>query len=67
VILLWYTANWNPLDESWSETYGGHAADQAQAFGYAYPEGLMWKAAGTHAMGAKPTGFGTWAFAPPEG
>jgi hypothetical protein len=65
VIVLWYTGNWNQLAESWSETYGGHAADQNQAFGYAYPEGLMWKAAGTHPMGAKPTGFGTWAFAPP--
>jgi hypothetical protein len=66
VTLLWYTANWNQIDESWSEAYGGHAADQNQAFGYAYPEGLMWKAAETHPMGAKPTGFGTWAFAPPE-
>lgn len=54
VLGLWYTATWTPPK-----------SDSPHVFGDAYPEGLMWHAAvGAHPGGAKPTGFGTWAFAP---
>jgi hypothetical protein len=64
VIVLWYTATWNKLPAEWSEAYGQHPEDVTQAFGRAYPEGLVWKTADIHPGGAKPTGYGTWALPP---
>jgi hypothetical protein len=65
VIVLWYTATWRPPD--WSPTGAANPENVDRSFGVAYPEGLMWRAAiGAHPGGAKPTGFGTWAFAPRE-
>ena len=43
-----------------SPKYGGIN----QTFGPAYPEGLVWKTSNIHPGGAKPTGYGTWAFPP---
>jgi hypothetical protein len=61
--LLWYTANWVALPASWASTY--HQPDvPSRVFGLAYPESLVWKAAGTHPVGANPTGFGGWALPP---
>lgn len=65
VIVLWYTATWRPPD--WSQIGAEHPENLDRSFGVAYPEGLMWRAAiGAHPGGAKPTGFGTWAFQPLE-
>jgi hypothetical protein len=67
LVVLWYTATWNALPEEWSAAYGGGASDASHVFGGAYAEGLAWKAARAHPVGAKPTGFGSWALAPGEG
>ena len=50
LVQLWYLGQWG--DDVFS-------AD-------AYREGLVWRVANAHPMGAKQQGFGTWAF-PPEG
>jgi hypothetical protein len=62
--LLWYTATWQALPLAWA---GAHHQPKvaARAFASAYPESLAWKAAGTHPVGANPTGFGSWALPPP--
>lgn len=61
VLMLWYTATWTP--PAWTSDPGKHPENVPRAFGAAYPEGLMWRAAvGAHPSGAKPTGFGTWGF-----
>jgi hypothetical protein len=65
VLVLWYTAAWNQLPPDWSTAYGTHPEDVNKAFGETYAEGLVWKTANLHPLGAKPPGFGTWAF-PPE-
>jgi hypothetical protein len=66
VIVLWYTATWSPPDWPWSPG-DRPPTDVDRSFGAAYPEGLMWRAAlAAHPGGAKPTGFGTWAFPPAE-
>jgi hypothetical protein len=65
VLVLWYTATWRPPDWAWTEA--DHPENVDRSFGVAYPEGLMWRTAiGAHPGGAKPTGFGTWAFRPRE-
>jgi hypothetical protein len=65
VIVLWYTATWRP--PAWAPPGPDNPENLDRSFGVAYPEGLMWRAAiGAHPGGAKPTGFGTWAFAPRE-
>lgn len=65
VIVLWYTATWRP--PAGAPTGAENPENVNRSFGVAYPEGLMWRAAiGAHPGGAKPTGFGTWAFAPRE-
>jgi hypothetical protein len=63
VLMLWYTATWSPPQWWWMSPQ--HPGSVNLAFGDAYPEGLMWRAAvGAHPIAAKPTGFGTWAFRP---
>lgn len=63
IVSLWYTATWTP--PAWPALFGPSPENVNRAFGAAYPEGLMWKAAiGAHPGAAKPTGYGTWAFAP---
>lgn len=65
VIVLWYTATWRR--PAWAPSGAENPENVDRSFGVAYPEGLMWRAAiGAHPGGAKPTGFGTWAFAPRE-
>ena len=68
--MLWYTANWTRT-ASWKPPHAStlepaRPDDVDAAFGAAYPEGLVWRAARTHPVGAKPTGFGSWALAPPK-
>jgi hypothetical protein len=63
IVSLWYTATWTP--PAWPPVYGPSPENVDRAFGSAYADGLMWQAAiGAHPGGAKPTGFGTWAFPP---
>jgi hypothetical protein len=65
VITLWYTGIWPPMPDAWRYAYGASPADVNHVVSaLAYQEGLMWKAAGTHPMGAKQPGYGTWALPP---
>ena len=67
VTYLWYTASWPAMSAAWSKAYGEHPEDANRSFGREYPEGLVWRTSpGIHPGGAKPTGFGTWSFAPEE-
>jgi hypothetical protein len=60
ILQLWYTATWPGMSADWCTAYG-YDPDALRVFGAAYPEGLMWRAAGLHPQGAKPTGFASWA------
>ena len=73
VISLWYTAVWNPMTVEWYVAYRseipnepnlGTALQPYVVSPEAYVESLVWIAAGTHPMGAKQPGFGTWAQKP---
>jgi hypothetical protein len=64
VVLLWYTAAWNPPPDDWSAVYGGQREDTPVALAEAFPESLVWKTVGAHPTAAKPTGFGTWSLPP---
>jgi len=67
IILLWYTAAWYPPEGNWSSIYGGRKDDSDEgAIPGAFPQSLVWKAAGAHPTAAKPGGFGMWSL-PPEG
>lgn len=67
VLVLWYTASWVPPDWPWTPADQHMPPDVNRSFGTAYPEALLWRASvGGHPGGAKPTGFGTWAFEPEE-
>jgi len=55
IIALWYVGSW------YSVLPGGSQVVSATA----YVEGLMWKAIGSHPMGAKPQGYAAWATNPP--
>jgi hypothetical protein len=64
-ITLWYTAQWAQLPAAWRYAHGAVEADVDHVVSaQAYQEGLMWKAAGTHPMGARQPGYGTWALPP---
>lgn len=65
VITMWYTGLWVPLPDAWHYAYGTPRADVSHVVSaLAYQESLVWKAAGTHPMGARQPGFGTWALPP---
>lgn len=65
VITMWYTGLWVPLPDAWHYAYGTPPGDVNQVVSaLAYQESLVWKAAGTHPMGARQPGFGTWALPP---
>jgi hypothetical protein len=67
VITLWYTGLWAPMPDAWTYANGTSPADVNHVVSaLAYQESLVWKAAGTGPMGAKPPGFGAWAL-PPAG
>lgn len=67
VLTLWYTATWVPPDWPWTPADGHTPAGVNRSFGAAYPEALLSRAlVGGHRRGAKPTGFGSWAFDPRE-
>jgi hypothetical protein len=65
VITVWYTGLWTPMPAAWNYAYGASPADgNFVVSALAYQESLVWKAAGTGPMGAKPPGFGAWALPP---
>lgn len=67
LILLWYFGSWYELPAAWREAYGMSPNDLTHVVSpESYQEGLVWKAAETHPMGAKAPGFATWA-QPPGG
>lgn len=62
VLMMWYLGTWTQLPRGWRNTYGATAYDTDHVVSAAaYREGLVWPAAGTHPMGAKQQGFGSWA------
>lgn len=66
IITMWYLGNWVQLPREWRNRYGAMALDFDRAISAkAYREGLVWPAAGTHPMGAKQPGFGSWSEPPP--
>jgi len=62
VLTMWYLGTWAQLPRAWRESYGATAYDTDHVVSAAaYREGLVWPAAGTHPMGAKQQGYGSWA------
>jgi hypothetical protein len=62
VLRMWYMAIWKQLPREWRDEYGATSYDTDHVVSAAaYRESLVWPAAGTHPMGAKAPGFGTWA------
>jgi hypothetical protein len=64
--VMWYLGQWDALPSEWRNRNGASPYDVDHVVSAAaYREGLAWRAAGSHPMGAKPPGFGSWA-APPS-
>jgi hypothetical protein len=62
VLRMWYMGIWKQLPREWRDNYGATSYDTDHVVSAAaYRESLVWPAAGTHPMGAKAPGFGTWA------
>jgi hypothetical protein len=58
---LWYIGIWYELPPSWTETYGARSKNTSfMVTPSAYAEGLLWRAIGAHAPGAKAPGYGSW-------
>jgi hypothetical protein len=65
ILKLWYVSTWFELPRSWRDKFGPLVNDRTFIPDpYAYPEGLLWPAVGSHVQGAKAPGYGTWAEAP---
>lgn len=65
VIILWYLGQWNALPNEWRNRHGASPRDVPRVVSAdAYQSGLAWRTFGAHPMGAKPTGFGSWANPP---
>lgn len=65
VITMWYTGLWVPLPRAWHDAWGTPPEDENHVVSaLAYQESLVWRAAGTHPMGARQPGYGTWALPP---
>ncbi|MEX3100632.1 MULTISPECIES: hypothetical protein [unclassified Streptomyces] len=65
LIKLWYLGRWYPLSAAYRDRFGSTADDVEHVVSsQGHREGLVWTAAGTHPMGAKPPGFGSWAEPP---
>ncbi|KXX68483.1 hypothetical protein [Flammeovirga sp. SJP92] len=66
IIKLWFVGTWYQLPKSWNDTFGLLENDKTYVISpSAYKEGLLWPTIGSHPMGAKAPGYGTWS-APPE-
>jgi hypothetical protein len=67
LLVLWYLGQWDQLPRDWRDAYGASPLDTSRVVSAAtYREGLVWPAIGAHPMGAKPTGYASWASPPPE-
>jgi hypothetical protein len=65
LIKLWYVGTWYELPSEWREAYGSEGSDRTFVVSpTAYTEGLLWPAIGANPSGAKPLGYGMWAFPP---
>jgi hypothetical protein len=65
--VMWYLGQWDTLPSEWRNRNGASPRDVDHVVSAAaYREGLAWRAAGAHPMGAKAPGYGSWA-TPPEG
>lgn len=65
LIQLWYLGQWTPMPPDWVERNGAKEADVSRILSTrSYQEGLVWIAMRAHPLGAKPTGFGSWAEPP---
>lgn len=61
VLRMWYLGTWAQLPREWRNNYGATSYDTDHVVSAAaYREGLVWPAAGTHPMGAKQQGYGSW-------
>jgi hypothetical protein len=67
LVYLWYTGAWPRIAPAvHAELRRGRPNAEFMASATSYPEGLVWRTFGGHPGGAKPPGFGTWAYPPPE-
>jgi hypothetical protein len=65
IIKLWYVSTWFRLPPEWREKFGVPPSDRTFIPSpYAYPEGLLWWAVGSHPSGAKAPGYASWTEAP---
>jgi Membrane bound FAD containing D-sorbitol dehydrogenase len=65
VLRMWYLGTWAQLPRDWRNAYGATSYDTDHVVSAAaYRAGLVWPTAGTHPMGARQQGFGSWAQAP---
>ena len=62
VLTMWYLGAWTQLPREWRNNYGATSYDTDHVVSAAaYRESLVWPVAGTHPMGAKQQGYGSWA------
>jgi hypothetical protein len=79
IIKMWYLSIWYKMPNNWAMAYG-IPAYSAPVIGIeqpipedyiissnAYIQGLVWPLMGSHPMGAKQPGYGTWSDAPDTG
>lgn len=65
IVTMWYLGTWTQLPREWRNSYGATSYDTDHVVSAAaYRAGLVWPAAGTHPMGARQQGFGSWATPP---
>ncbi len=76
IIKMWYLSIWYQMADDWTMAYGVPAysapvigVELAKPEDYiisnnAYIQGLVWPLMGSHPMGAKQPGYGTWSDAP---
>lgn len=65
LIVLWYCGTWTQLPPAWRAAFGVSPLDTSRVVSAAaYQAGLQWLAAGAHAAGANPQGYGAWAIGP---
>jgi hypothetical protein len=62
VLRMWYLGAWTQLPREWRNSYGATSYDVDHVVSAAaYRASLVWPTAGTHPMGAKQQGYGSWA------
>jgi hypothetical protein len=67
LIKAWYLGQWDEMPRDWRDRNGANPLDaNHMVSAAAYREGLVWPTIGSHPMGAKPPGFGSWG-TPPGG